>query len=238
MTNLDDRARRLLLRPGAWVEQRLDAEPPYALRLNPDRRRRPVLEFDEVTFRALAAEPGLIVQSARAWRARPGPSDGPTPEPGRPGMIQGRRQVMTPDGRWLPLGANLTQSPIAWLARRRDLDGQPWLNPLQAAAGERLRADAELASLGQRLTANHDALPRTGSGGGRGYARHPTHIAAARRVARALAAVDPLFRPMVEAVCVNGSSLQLAENDLGVRRREGKLVLREGLAQLARHYGA
>lgn len=186
---------------------------------------------------ACVARRALVVQSARAWRARSGPAENPTPEPGRPGLMQGRRQVMTPDGRWLPLGANLTQSPIAWLARRRDLDGQPWLNPLQAAAGERLRADAELASLGQRLTANHDALPRTGSGGGRGFARHPAHIAAARRVARALAAVDALYRPMVEAVCVNGSSLQLAENDLGVRRREGKLALREGLAQLARHYG-
>ena len=152
-------------------------------------------------------------------------------------MIHGRRQVMTPDGRWLPLGANLTQSPIAWLARRRDLDGQPWLNPLQAAAGERLRADAELASLGPSLTMRWDALPRGGAGQGAPSGPTDRALAARRRVHDALSAMTPERRAMLERICIHGSSLRLAEQGLGLRRRQGKTLLKQALADLARHYG-
>ena len=43
-------------------------------------------------------------------------------------------------------------------------------------------------------------------------------------------------RPMIEAICIRASALQAAERDLGLRRREGKLLLLDGLTALAAHY--
>ncbi|MBU3974344.1 MAG: hypothetical protein KKE42_11170, partial [Alphaproteobacteria bacterium] len=60
-------------------------------------------------------------------------------------------------------------------------------------------------------------------------------LAAARRVEAALAACGAA-RSMVEAVCIRASALQAAECELGLGRREGKRVLRVGLAALAAHY--
>ncbi len=230
--NTAHRARRLLARPGAWIEAGAGA---YALRLNPDRRRRPAMTLDDVVFREIADSPGLIAAGPRAWRPRT--ARDAAPEPGRPGQIPGRRQVIGPDGRMLSVNANLGESPIAWLARRKDAQGRPWLSAMEAAAGERLRADAERASLGERLTSRWDALPRGGSGAAMSGDIHGGRLAAARRVARALAAVDPRLRPMLEAICIRSSSLGLAEHELAMPRRSGKHLLRQGLAQLARHYG-
>ena len=60
-------------------------------------------------------------------------------------------------------------------------------------------------------------------------------MAAGRRVEAALAACGP-GRRMVEAICLRASALQAAERDLGLRRREGKILLQAGLAALAAHY--
>ena len=43
-------------------------------------------------------------------------------------------------------------------------------------------------------------------------------------------------RSMVEAICIRASALQAAERDLGLRRRDGKRLLRKGLTALASHY--
>ena len=60
-------------------------------------------------------------------------------------------------------------------------------------------------------------------------------MAAGLRVERALAACGPA-RAMVQAICLNATPLQLAEQDLGLRRRTGKTLLRQGLILLARYY--
>lgn len=41
---------------------------------------------------------------------------------------------------------------------------------------------------------------------------------------------------MLERICIHGSSLSLAEQGLGLRRRQGKTVLKQALADLAAHY--
>jgi hypothetical protein len=60
-------------------------------------------------------------------------------------------------------------------------------------------------------------------------------LAAGGRLEAALAACGPARR-MVEQVCIQASSLQAAEQGLGLRRRRGKAVLKAGLAALAVHY--
>ena len=239
MSRVLERARSLLDRPGAWLDQ---SGRTYPLRLGGDRRGRVVLTLDETAFRALVERPGLRRRDGGGWLPRPTParntSLSPSAPPGRPGLIEGERLVMETDGRLTTRRANLGESPVAWLARRKDASGRPWLSPVETAAGERLRRDGEIALSGPSLTMRWDALPRAGSGGG-GDRMEPTDraLSASARVEAALEACGPRLRVLVERVCIHGTSLQLAEQDLCLRRRQGKTVLKQGLQALAEHYG-
>lgn len=232
MTASPERARALLSRPGAWLEARADG---YLLRLGADRRARVVTTLDEATFTALIARPGLRPREGGGWRLRPETEAEPD-RAGRPGVLEGERTIMAADGRPTLHPANLGESPLVWLARRRDADGRPFLTAAQLAAGERLRADAEAALSGPSLTMRWDAPPRSGSGTSARVEPTDHALNAARRVETALVAAGPRLRPMLDRICVRGSSLRLAEEGLGLKRREGKAVLREGLDVLARHY--
>ena len=115
---------------------------------------------------------------------------------------------MEPDGRLTLRRANLGESPIAWLMRRKDAEGRPWLSAVEAAAAERLRLDAEMAQAGPSLTMRWDALPRTGGSGSSARVEPGDRaLAAGRRVARALEAVDPRLRPLLVLICLQSSSL-------------------------------
>lgn len=232
------RARSLLDRPGAWLDQSGAA---YPLRLGGDRRGRVVLTLDEAAFRALIERPGLRRRDGGGWLPRPAPATNtslsPGPPPGRPGLIEGERPFMEPDGRVTARRANLGESPVAWLARRKDASGRPWLAPAEVAAGERLRLDGEIALSGPSLTMRWDALPRAGGGSSARVEPTDRALSAAARVEAALTACGPRLRVMVERVCIHGASLQLAEQDLSLRRRQGKTVLKQGLQALAEHYG-
>lgn len=232
MSDAVRRARNLMARPGAWLDAR---DSGYVLRTGLDRRARILLTIDEATFRALADRPGLAARSGGGWTARRGGGSDAALPPGRPGFVEGARVVMGPDGRHNAYRANLGESPIAWLARRKDQSGRPWLSPAEAAAGEQLRRDGEAAQSGASVTMRWDALPRSGSGAGPDAGPGDRALAARRRLEAALAAAGSA-RAMLERVCIHGGSLQLAEQGLGLRRRQGKTVLKAGLARLAVHY--
>lgn len=232
---LTERARRLLERPDAWLDETPEG---YPLRLGGDRRGRVVLMLDEGTFRAMIAQPGLHRRTGGGWRPRANSPERSSPPVGQPGRIEGQRPVIEADGKVLMKTANLGESPIAWLARRKDHSGRPWLSPEETAAGERLRREAEIALKGPSLTMRWDGLPSARSGGGPARIE-PTDraINASARVEAALSAAGPRLRAMLEQVCIRGSSLQLAEQELSLRRRQGKTVLKQGLQALAAHYG-
>ncbi len=224
-----ERARLLLARPGAWLEPAPTGG--HHLRTSSDRRRRPALALGEEVLRELVASPGLRPRAGGGWTARPAPAEvrGP-PEPGRPGVIAGERLVVRPDGGTEVRAVNLGESPLGWLLRRGGI------TPVQAAAGERLRDDVQLAGTVGRLTMSWDAGPR--GSGGRGPAPEPAERARAAkaRVLSALDAAGPGLREVLEAVCVRGSSLEAAERGLGLPRRAGKAVLGLALDRLATHY--
>jgi Domain of unknown function (DUF6456) len=132
---------------------------------------------------------------------------------------------------------NLSESPLTALARRRDKDGEPFLNPAQVAAGERLREDFELAQIGPRIAQNWDRFLTAGgapafnpdaTGGGSPAARD--------RVALALRELGPGLGDMVLRTCCFLEGLEVAEQHLGWSARSGKIVLRIALTRLIRHY--
>lgn len=222
-----ERAMRLLARPGAVVEAQAGG---YGVRLGANRRRRVMLTLDEAAFQALAREATLKVRPQGGWTmvSRLAPD---SPPPGRPGVIEA--EVPSPDSS-KPLRRNLGESPIAWLARRRDKDGQPWLTPIEAAAGERLREEYERLGAEGRLTMRWD-VARV-DGGMPGLAPAERDHAARQRIARALEAVGPGLREILERICLMGSALEAAESALKLPRRTGKTVLKLALQRLARHY--
>lgn len=237
MSRMIERARALMDRPGAWLDQSGKA---YPLRLGQDRRSRVLMTLDETSFNALVEQPGLRLRQGGGWQARPplGEAANDTaPTAGRPGVIEGHRDIIQSDGRLIPLKANLGESPILWLARRKDASGRPWLTPAEVAAGERLRSDAEQAIGGTALTMRWDSLAQGRGGSPRAMEPNERRLNAAQRVRQALNACSPRLRPMLEQVCIHGSSLQLAEQALSLRRRQGKTLLRQGLQDLATHYG-
>jgi hypothetical protein len=230
------RAAGLLARDGATLREA--APGLYALRTGPDLRRRPAMTLDEIAFARLVAEPGLRPAPGGGWRLARGVAQAASPAAaGRRSMIDGRREVVGPDGRRVALAANLGESPIAWLARRRDGAGRSWLTPAEIAAAEKLREDFVLAGTVGRLTMAWDAGPR--ARGGRGPGQEPAERARAAkdRIARALEAVGPGLREILEHVCFAGSALEAAERGLGLPRRSGKTVLKLALQRLAAHYG-
>jgi hypothetical protein len=222
-----------LTRPGAFLEAQGAG---YALRLTPDRRRRPLLLVGEPVFLRLVHEPGLKPRSPASWVIARLPAP-PPPPPGRPGVVIGERLVLDADGRPAFRAANLGESPIAWLARRRDASGRPWLTPQEAAAGERLRDDFYRAGSVGRLTMDWSGTPRSGAGGDQRVDPAERARSAKARVAAALEAAGPGLREMLERVCLAGSALDAAERGLGLPRRSGKTVLKLALGRLALHYG-
>ncbi|WP_415183966.1 DUF6456 domain-containing protein [Phaeovulum sp.] len=145
---------------------------------------------------------------------------------------------LDPEGGNKRLRANLAESPLGLLARRRDKDGAPFLPADLVAAGERLREDFELAQMGPRVAQNWE---RFMTGGGRGQYRENAGPGggsgrARDRVALALRDLGPGLGDMVLRCCCFLEGLEAAEKRLGWSARSGKIVLRIALIRLKRHY--
>ncbi len=132
-----------------------------------------------------------------------------------------------------------SESPLAWLARRRGRDGRPLIAPHQLQAGERLRADFTRAHLMPRTTSNWESPISTGRRSGGGSAGHftDTMIAARQRVRHALDEAGPEFAGLLLDVCCFLKRLDDVERERAWPARSAKVVLQLALDVLARHYG-
>lgn len=153
---------------------------------------------------------------------------------GAPRRSEGRARPAAP-------GLNDCESPLAWLARRKDKAGRPLISETEFAAGERLRADFWFARLTPSVTVNWSRL-MTGGGEQRGApdcaaGLHEKQLAAQDRVRRALASAGPDLAGVLIDVCCCMKGLETVERQLGWPKRSGKLLLGVALRQLARHYG-
>jgi hypothetical protein len=138
-----------------------------------------------------------------------------------------------------PAIVNDNESPLRWLATRKDKAGKPMLESYQVEAGERLRADYQFAGLTSKVTSSwNPAASANSSGGANDAAAHLDNIMAARqRVVRAVAAVGPELAGILVDVCCHLRGLEDAEKNEGWPQRSGKVILQLALTKLARHYG-
>ena len=136
-----------------------------------------------------------------------------------------------------PTLVNEAESPLAWLARRKDRDGRTFLDAAQLEAGERFRRDIEQAQLLQRVTANWEASINAARRGADAGAVSEVAIDARRRLARAFDAVGPELAGLLTDVCGYLKGLEIVESERGWPPRSAKVVLKIALDRLARHYG-
>lgn len=135
---------------------------------------------------------------------------------------------------------NSDESPLAWLARRHDKNGQPLISSAQFLAGEQLRCDFTLAQMTPRVTTNYSGVTSGAaarrSAPGTGIELRDVVVAAGQRVTRALAAVGPELSGVLLDVCCHLKGLEEAERRAAWPQRAGKVVLQLALTRLARHY--
>jgi Domain of unknown function (DUF6456) len=130
-----------------------------------------------------------------------------------------------------------SESPLAWLARRKGRDGRMLIEPIQRLAGERLRAEFTRAQLMPRITSNWSAPVADGARDASPASFTDAVIGARQRVRRALEAAGPEFSGLLIDVCCFLKGLTDVESERGWPARSGKVVLQLGLDRLARHYG-
>lgn len=148
------------------------------------------------------------------------------------------RTISTERGREAVL-ADMAESPLAQLARRRGKTGRPFLDETEFRAGERLRADYTRGRIMPRLGANWSAAVADGRRGGseNGVADlTDAALAARQRVDRALASVDPELAGLLVDVCCFLKGMEQVEMERGWPVRSAKVVLKTALAALSRHY--
>ncbi len=135
---------------------------------------------------------------------------------------------------------NPAESPLGWLASRRDRSGRPLLSAAEAAAGRRLHAEYERSRLRQRVTASWDPTASAGRDGSRGRpAAGPSDVAldARRRLSQALDAVGPDLAGVLYAVCCEEVGLEEVERRQGWPKRSAKVILQIALRRLCAFYG-
>ncbi|PPD45550.1 MAG: ATPase [Methylocystis sp.] len=175
-----------------------------------------------------------LTEAGRAFLRRA--TSGPEMDPFRAQHGDFKKRPAEKGGR--PTLVNEAESPLAWLARRKGVDGKPFLTPAQVEAGERFRRDVEQAQILQRVTANWEAsIASSRRGSDAGVAVTEIAIDARKRLARAYEAVGPDLAGLLTDVCGYLKGLEIVESERGWPARSGKVVLKIALDRLARHYG-
>lgn len=146
------------------------------------------------------------------------------------------REIMTESG-ISRVTVNDSESPLAWLARRKGRDGRTMIGHTQFIAGEKLRADFTRGHLAPRVTSSWSGVARGKNCGGDAGTMTDAVIAARQRVRLALDACGPELSGVLMDVCCFLRGLEDVERERGWPARSAKVVLQLALDRLARHYG-
>jgi Domain of unknown function (DUF6456) len=147
-----------------------------------------------------------------------------------------RATVAAPEGGRHEVALNVAESPLAWLARRRDKTGRALIDAAALQAGERLRSDLTLAHMLPHVTLNWTGIA-VGATGSAALHYSDLVVAARQRVDRAFDAVGNEMAGLLMDVCGFLKGIEQVERERGWPARSGKVVLVMALARLAAHYG-
>lgn len=129
---------------------------------------------------------------------------------------------------------NLKESPLKWLATRKDTNGQAYLELHEIEAGERYRADFTKAGLSPRLGVSFDHI----ASGGRALDNFSDmRLAAIERMALARKAIGPELSSLMTDFLGFLIGLEECEAKRHWPARSAKVVVKLALSHLARHYG-
>ncbi len=143
---------------------------------------------------------------------------------------------LTENGQTQTVTRLVAESPIDYLASRKDKKGVPMLGQAEWSAGDRLRSDFTRANMLPGIGMRWGEPIRNSGGYGGAMNQTEAAIAARARVNKALNAVGPEFSGLLVDVCCFLKGLELVETERGWPQRSAKLMLRAGLSILARHY--
>ena len=147
------------------------------------------------------------------------------------------RKIIESDGVH-EVAVNINESPLQRLRNTSRPGGGTWLDSEHVEAGERLRRDFTRGQLMQKVTSSWShSIGRTRGGQGGKADLSDTAIDARARVERAIECVGPDLGNIVMDACCFLKGLELIERERRWPPRSAKLMLRTGLALLARHYG-
>jgi len=149
----------------------------------------------------------------------------------------GKRDIMTDNG-LVSVMVNDSESPLAWLARRKGRDGRTMITSNQFVAGEKLRADFTRGQLTPRVTSNWAEPDGGRSRGPKGGAGEMTGliVASRQRVRLAMEACGPEFSGLLMDVCCFLRGIEDVERERHWPPRSAKKVLQLALDRLTRHY--
>ncbi|MGR3322778.1 MAG: DUF6456 domain-containing protein [Pseudooceanicola sp.] len=255
---------RKLCEPGALLAVAADMEKAVVVRDTEDGTVARLAVLDRAVAQAMALKdwiacgaPGRISRYAITARGRSELQRmlGQSGQGGAPGMAEAAAgfvhvsDALTGPGRCVPdteeaedrrarIRYGTADTPIAMLARRRDRDGQPFLDAALVRAGERLAEDFELAQMSERTTQNWDRFLTAGTASPAGGDAAPLRggAAARARVESALRSLGPGLGDVVLRCCCYQQGLETAERKMGWSARSGKIVLRIALQRLRQHY--
>lgn len=147
---------------------------------------------------------------------------------------------VAPDAEPEVVTVNLGESPLGWLARRKNAEGRAFLTQREVEAGERLRADFERAELGPNVTQDWRRFLTPG-GTGKPVSAQERGVeggaqAARDRVMDALADLGPGLSDAALRTCCFLEGLETVEAKMSWSARSGKIVLKIALQRLAEHY--
>ncbi|WP_188914733.1 DUF6456 domain-containing protein [Salinarimonas ramus] len=180
----------------------------------------------------------VATEAGRSWLRRGA-------DPAEPFAAQHRetRSADRPDpagGTTRRVVVNNSESPLAWLASRRNRDGSPFLDAASQEAGERLRRDLTMAGIMPGVTVDWSRFGGGGSSrsGPRGGLDMTEALVAARqRVARAGDALGAEDLDLLVDVCGFLKGLSTVERERGWPARSAKVLVARALKRLATHYG-
>lgn len=128
------------------------------------------------------------------------------------------------------------ESPIDYLAIRKDKNGVALISKSEWNAGDRLRSDFTRANMLPGIGMRWGEPIRVSGGAGGGVNQTDTAMAARARVNKAMNAVGPEFSGLLLDVCCFLKGLEQVEMERGWPQRSAKLMVRTALSILARHY--